>query len=105
MEETIAYIKKAYPPSRDEIPITKLFLSKYGQFPQRICLTPYSKVKGTNVVFHVKSVLDRLSDINNEDSIVHRYFHPCSKKYYSARQLLTVSNGIMIYLNELYMGN
>jgi hypothetical protein len=104
MEEAIAHIKKVYPPSREEIPVKKLFLSKYGQFPQKIRISPVSKESGTNVVFHVKSVLDRIPN-NNEYPIVHYRFHPCSKKCYPVKQLLTVSDGIMIYLECMWVTN
>ncbi|CAF4109149.1 unnamed protein product [Adineta steineri] len=107
MEEAIQLVKKSYPPACKEIPVKYLFLSKYGQFPQNIRLLPVEKEKGSQVVFHVKTVLDRLNDqysINNELPIIRRYFHQCSKKYYTTQQVVSLSNinGILIHLNQCH---
>lgn len=104
MEETIAHIKQIYPTSSRGIPVKNLFLSKYSRLPQKVCLTPGSKDEGSNVVFHVQSVLDRMEneyEIRNELPIIRRYFHRCSKKYFVYEQLLSLGNmdGIMIHFD------
>jgi hypothetical protein len=97
MEEAIVHVKQTYPTSSQTIPVKNLFLLKYGRFPQKTRLRSVPK-DGSNVVFHVKSVLDRF-DIQNESSIVRRYFHLCSKKYFVNEQLISLANidGIMIH--------
>jgi hypothetical protein len=104
MEEAIVHVKQTYPSSTQAIPVKNLFLLEYGQLPQKTCLTPVSKEDGSNVVFHVKSVLDRINNeynIQNESSIIRYCFHPCSKKYFVCEQLISLSNidGIMIYFD------
>jgi len=104
MEEVIVHVKQTYSTSTRAIPVKNLFLSKYGRLPQKIGLKPASKEEGSRVVFHVKSVLERLNneyDIRNESSIVRRYFHRCSKKYFVYEQLISLPNidGILIYFN------
>ena len=105
MEEFSLHIKQSYLLPKDEIPAQKLFLATYGAWPQRICITPVARENETNVVYHVKSVLDRIQDkysTSNRFAVVRRHFHPCSKTYYIVKQLLSTPhiNGIMIYLTE-----
>ncbi|CAF1476793.1 unnamed protein product [Rotaria sordida] len=102
MDEIISNVKLSYPNYGRDLPVKKLFLSKYRRFPRKICITPASNENGTNVAFHVKSVLERIYgnyDIKNELSIVRRYFHPCSKKYYIYEQILSIPNINGIYIN------
>jgi hypothetical protein len=100
MEEAIVHVKQTQPTSTKAIPVKNLFLSKYGRHPQKICVKPALKEDESKVVFHVKSVLDRINN-RNESSIIRRYFHRCSKKYFVYEQLISLPNidGILIYFN------
>lgn len=105
MDEVIAHIKQYPSRSFGSIPVTKLFLAKYGQFPRKLRLKPISKDTSTRTVFHVKTVLDRIhgnDKVTNELSIAHRRFHPCSKTYFSQEQLLPLPNihGVLLYFEE-----
>ena len=101
METVNAHIKQTSGLSAREIPVKSLFLAKYGRFPGKICMRP----TGSDVVFHVKSVLDRLNNeyhIQNESPIIQRYLHRCSKKYFICEQLVLLSDieGVMIHFYQ-----
>lgn len=100
MEETIAHIKQTRDISSQEFPVKSLFLAKYGQLPRRLIITPQTNSDGSIVVFHVKSLLDRIK-VQNESAIIRQYFHRCSQTYFIREQLISLAdiNGVMLYIN------
>lgn len=101
MKESVVHIKQTRLSSTREIPVQSLFLAKYDQIPEETRIKPLVKDDGSNAVFHVKSVLDRIN-IRKESSITRQYFHQCSKKYFIYEQLILLADidGIMIHFNN-----